>query len=74
MTDIEKDTLGEIGNISMGTAATTLSTLLNRKVSITTPNVSITTTEKLSEEYSIPFVAIDGSYKEGLEGSNIFNP
>lgn len=71
LTDIEIDTLGEIGNISMGTAATTLSTLLNRKVSITTPNVSITTTDKLAEEYNIPFVAIDVSYKEGLEGSNI---
>lgn len=71
LSDIEKDTLGEIGNISMGTAATTLSTLLNRKVSITTPSVSITTPEILSEEYSIPFVAIDVSYKEGLEGSNI---
>lgn len=71
LTDIEKDALGEIGNISMGTAATTLSTLLNRKVSITTPNVSITTTDKLAEEYTIPFVAIDVSYKEGLEGSNV---
>ena len=48
-----------------------MSTLLNRKVSITTPNVSITTTDKLAEEYTIPFVAIDVSYKEGLEGSNI---
>lgn len=71
LTDIEKDTLGEIGNISMGTAATTLSKLLNRKVNITTPNVSITTTEELAEEYTIPFVAIDVSYKEGLQGSNI---
>lgn len=71
LTEIEIDTLGEIGNISMGTAATTLSTLLNRKVSITTPHVSITTTDKLAEDYPIPFVAIDVSYKEGLEGSNI---
>lgn len=71
LSEIEIDALGEIGNISMGTAATTLSTLLNKKVNITTPTVSITTTEELSEEYKLPFVAIDVSYKEGLQGSNI---
>lgn len=34
LTDIEKDTVGEISNISMGTAATTLSSLVNQKVNI----------------------------------------
>lgn len=71
VTDIEKDTIGEIGNISMGTAATTLSTLLNRKVVITTPKVTVTTAGKLSYEYPIPFVAVDVRYKEGFEGSNV---
>lgn len=71
LSDIEIDALGEIGNISMGTAATTLSTLLNRKVTITTPTVTITTTEELAKDYRLPFVAIDVSYKAGLEGSNI---
>ncbi len=71
LSDIEIDALGEIGNISMGTAATTLSTLLNKKVSITTPKVEITTTEELAHDYKMPFVAIDVSYKSGLEGSNI---
>ena len=71
ITDLEKDTLGEIGNISMGSAATTLSTLLNRKVTITTPKIEITTTSELSAEYTIPFVAVDVKYKEGLEGSNV---
>ncbi|SHI05395.1 flagellar motor switch phosphatase FliY, partial [Sporanaerobacter acetigenes] len=69
--DLEKDALGEIGNISMGTAATTLSTLLNQKVIITTPNVEETTIDKLADEYPVPFVAIDVSYKAGLEGANI---
>ncbi|MEY8303184.1 flagellar motor switch phosphatase FliY [Anaerosalibacter bizertensis] len=69
--DMEKDALGEIGNISMGTAATTLSTLLNQKVTITTPKVTITTIDKLADAYQIPFVAIDVTYKEGLEGANI---
>ena len=71
ITETEKDALGEIGNISMGTAATTLSTLLNRKVLITTPQITVTTTGELSYEYPIPFVAVDVSYKSGLEGSNV---
>lgn len=71
LTEIEMDALGEIGNISMGTAATTLSTLLNRKVNITTPKVTITTADELSDEYILPFVAIDVSYKSGLEGANV---
>ena len=71
ISNMEKDTIGEIGNISMGTAATTLSTLLNKKVIITTPRVEVTNYEELSYEYPIPFVAVDVTYKEGLEGSNI---
>lgn len=71
LTDEEKDILGEIGNISMGTAATTLFTLLGQKVVITTPQVSMTTIEELSIEYPIPFVAVDVRYKRGLEGANL---
>ncbi len=71
LTDIEIDALGEIGNISMGTAATTLSTLLDKKVNITTPTVKVTTAEILAQEYEAPLVAVDVSYSEGLEGSNI---
>ena len=41
LTDIEKDAIGEIANISMGTSATTLYSLVNRKVNITTPTVSL---------------------------------
>jgi flagellar motor switch protein FliN len=41
LSDMEKDALGEIGNISFGTSATALSTLLNQKVEITTPEVSL---------------------------------
>ena len=41
LSDMEKDALGEIGNISMGSAATTLSVLLGHKVNITTPDVSL---------------------------------
>ena len=46
----ERDAVGEIANINMGTAATTLSTLLNHKVTITTPRVSYVTMNELSEQ------------------------
>ncbi|MBS4536041.1 flagellar motor switch phosphatase FliY [Clostridium sp. D2Q-14] len=71
LTEEEIDALGEIGNISMGTAATTLFTLLGQKVTITTPEVSMTTMKKLTQQYPMPFVAVDVSYKIGLEGSNV---
>lgn len=70
-TEEEKDTIGEVGNISMGTAATTLSTLLGERVTITTPKVKVLTLEELTKQYSIPFVAVDVKYKEGLEGINL---
>ncbi|MBN2853877.1 MAG: flagellar motor switch phosphatase FliY [Clostridia bacterium] len=73
LTDDEKDMLGEIGNISMGTSATALSKILNRKVSITTPKVSIMKTSKLAEDYDKPYVAIEINYTEGLIGKNILN-
>lgn len=71
ITDFEKDALGEIGNISMGTSATTLSTLLRRKVSITTPNVSVTSRQKLQSDYPLPYVVIEVKYTQGLSGTNI---
>lgn len=69
--DEEKDALGEISNISMGSAATTLSTLVNSKVVITTPVVSYATMEELSKNYDKPCVFIQISYKEGLDGNNV---
>ncbi|MDR3240160.1 MAG: flagellar motor switch phosphatase FliY [Clostridiales bacterium] len=67
----QKDILGEIGNISMGTAATTLFALLNQKVLITTPRVKVMTWQSLSDSYSRPCVGVRVDYKEGLEGANI---
>ncbi len=71
LSEEERDALGEIGNISMGTAATTLFTLLGQKVTITTPKVSVLTMKELGEQYPIPFVVIQVKYKEGLEGINL---
>lgn len=71
ISDQDKDVLGEIGNISMGTAATTLSILLNQKVNITTPVVSILKWDELPKEFPVPYVAIKVVYKEGLDGVNL---
>ncbi len=71
LTDAEIDAVGEIANINMGTAATTLSTLLNNKVTITTPRVSYVTVDELSEQYDRPCVFIHISYIEGIDGNNI---
>lgn len=69
--DMEKDAVGEIGNISMGSAATALSLLLNKKVQITTPRVSITSMSELRSEYPVPCVIIDVKYTQGLKGNNL---
>ncbi|MDQ0203770.1 flagellar motor switch phosphatase FliY [Pectinatus haikarae] len=71
LTDVEKDTLGEIGNISMGSAATTLSMLLGHKVSITTPNVSIETMADIKTHYPMPYLIVGVSYTTGITGNNI---
>ncbi len=71
LTDAEKDAIGEISNISMGTAATTLFSLVNRKVEISTPVVSYATWEDLSQAYEKPCVFIRIAYTVGLDGSNI---
>lgn len=71
LTPEEEDALGEVSNISMGTAATTLSSLLNQKVNITTPQVSYNDWEDLSNQYERPCVLMHISYKEGLAGNNV---
>ncbi|HWR07529.1 flagellar motor switch phosphatase FliY [Sporomusa sp.] len=71
LSDIEKDALGEIGNISMGTAATTLSVLLGRRVSITTPKVSISNLNEIKRQYPLPYLVIEVGYTHGLLGTNI---
>lgn len=71
LTSEQEDILGEIGNISMGTAATTLFALLSQKVQITTPRVSLKKWNELSESYKRPCVGVRVDYKEGFKGSNI---
>lgn len=69
--EMERDTLAEVGNISMGAAATALSTLVNRKVSITVPSVSVTTMAAVQERYPIPCIVVKVQYIQGLTGHNL---
>jgi len=71
LTDAEKDAIGEISNISMGTAATTLFYLVNQRVVITTPVVEYATWKDIVNIYDKPCVFIQIYYQEGLDGNNI---
>jgi flagellar motor switch protein FliN/FliY len=71
LSGLELDALGEIANITMGTAATALSNLLNRKVEITAPRVSITTQGELRDDYPLPYVIVNVQYTVGLTGDNV---
>lgn len=71
LTDVEKDAIGEVANISMGTSATTLYSLVNRKVNITTPVVSLVDWQSVIDDYEKPCVFIQIRYTSGLDGSNI---
>lgn len=71
LTEMERDTIGEIGNISFGSAATALSTLLGNKVDITTPTVSVMSVEEISKEFPKPHVAVSVGYTSGFEGDNM---
>ncbi|NLE25554.1 MAG: flagellar motor switch phosphatase FliY [Clostridiaceae bacterium] len=71
LTSEDKDALGEIGNICMGTSATTLYALLGQKVSITTPRVEETTWDEVSRKFKKPYIAVKVQYTEGLKGYNL---
>ncbi|MCL2572975.1 MAG: flagellar motor switch phosphatase FliY [Defluviitaleaceae bacterium] len=71
MTSEQKDILGEVGNISMGTSATTLSALLGQKVHITTPKVDLIKWNDLPNRYAKPCVGIRVNYTVGIQGTNL---
>lgn len=70
LTALEQDALGEIGNITFGSAATALSTLLGLKVDITTPKVSIISRSQFEDAFPKPHVAVHVNYVDGFEGIN----
>ncbi len=67
----ERDALGEVGNISMGTAATTLSQLLNRRVTITTPRVRVVGLKELLEQFTVPYLSLLVNFTAGLSGFSL---
>ncbi|MCA1023074.1 flagellar motor switch phosphatase FliY [Halobacillus litoralis] len=69
---LEEDALGEIGNISFGSSATALSSLLNQKVAITTPEISVVYRKDLAAEFPKPHVAVGVTYTAGFTGENVF--
>ncbi|NLV91982.1 MAG: flagellar motor switch phosphatase FliY [Firmicutes bacterium] len=71
LSDLERDALAEVGNISMGSAATPLSTLVNRRVWITVPEVRLVTMDQVVDEYPVPCVIVRVEYIQGLQGANL---
>jgi flagellar motor switch protein FliN/FliY len=67
----DKDVIGEVGNITMSTAATTLSSLINRRVSITTPRVHYMSFKEIIQGCEIPKVVTRIEFNEGLLGNNL---
>lgn len=65
------DLLGEVGNISMGSASTALSQVVNRAVNITTPVVTVTTIAELKNQFEVPNILLDVEYTSGIVGKNI---
>jgi flagellar motor switch protein FliN/FliY len=70
LSSLEQDALGEIGNITFGSAATALSTLLGKKVDITTPQVTLVRKEELGDIFPKPHVAVSVQYVDGFQGIN----
>jgi flagellar motor switch protein FliN/FliY len=71
ITDIQKDAIGEIMNVGMGSAATAASELLNAKVWITTPTVSVHKAVELKREELEPAICVKIVYTKGITGSNL---
>lgn len=71
LSDSDKDLLGEVGNIAMGSASTALSTIIQNMVNITTPKVITTTLNEMKKTFEVPIVALQVEYTKGLEGVNL---
>lgn len=69
--DVEMDAIGEIMNITMGSAATAVSNMLSAKVWITTPKVSIVKSEELSFPELEPSIMVRIKYTQGVAGQNV---
>jgi flagellar motor switch protein FliN/FliY len=65
------DIIGEVSNISMGSAATALSNIIGKKVTITSPLVEIGTQQTIDNIQTVPSIGVIISYTEGLIGKNL---
>lgn len=71
LNDMEKDTIGEILNISFGSSTTAMSNMLEKRVDITVPNVEVIGFEEFEFNSFEPAVGVEITYTEGLSGNNI---
>jgi flagellar motor switch protein FliN/FliY len=71
LTSDELDAIGEIMNISMGAAATAVSTMLERQVVITTPQITQDQLQNVDFTEFEPAIAVKINYIEGLSGTNV---
>jgi flagellar motor switch protein FliN/FliY len=72
LSEMEMDAIGELGNISMGSAATAISTLLGKRVEITTPSVEETDLSDAKEKFKGKKVIVRVDYTTSLNGTNAF--
>ena len=69
--EAEKDAIGEIMNITMGSAATAVSNMLSAKVWITTPTVTIEKAKDLIYPELEPSIHVKIKYIQGVSGENV---
>ncbi len=69
--DMERDVIGEVMNISLGSSATSLSSLLGKRVEITVPKVNVLNAKEFSYENLEPAIGVEINYVEGLNGVNL---
>ena len=65
------DALGEMMNISLGSSATAVSNMLDHRVDITTPKVTVVDVRDFTIGNLEPAMGVEIKYIEGLQGSNI---
>ena len=71
LSPLEKDTIAEVGNISLGASATALSTILDKRVEITTPRLDILSIAAVKRKFPVPCLVAAVNYRAGLDGDNI---
>ncbi|QSX07190.1 flagellar motor switch phosphatase FliY [Sedimentibacter sp. zth1] len=71
LSEMEKDVIGEVMNISLGSSATSLSSLLNQRVDITVPEVNVVSAQKFDFEDLEPAIGVEIKYISGIEGDNV---